>query len=174
MRKQHSVYPKCADLRMDSHLNCLMNTYDYEDALFSIDPNLRELRDLKEMYVQFNIRNAGHPMDARIELDNLISTYLHSSNPIFIDFANLLIRNHDYIINSFVMVERHGEGRIYNSRLSNGPIESLNRKAKDLKRLGRGYRNFEHFRTRFLYATRNNPVLNGSSGFNPIQYFEDD
>ena len=162
------------DLRMDSHLNCLMNTYDYEDALFSIDPNLRELRDLKEMYVQFNIRNAGHPMDARIELDNLISTYLHSSNPIFIDFANLLIRNHDYIINSFVMVERHGEGRIYNSRLSNGPIESLNRKAKDLKRLGRGYRNFEHFRTRFLYATRNNPVLNGSSGFNPIQYIEDD
>ena len=40
--------------------------------------------------------------------------------------------------------------------------------------LGRGYRNFEHFRTRFLYATRNNPVLNGSSGFNPIQYFEND
>lgn len=148
------------------------NTYDYQDALYQIDPNLRELRELKEMYVQFNERNAGHPMDARIDLDDLIGKYYQSSNPIFIDFANLLVRNHDYILNSFVMVERHGSGDIYNSRLSNGPIESLNRKIKDLKRLGRGYRNFEHLRARFLYATRNNPVLNGSSGFNPVQYIK--
>ena len=98
-------------------------------------------------------------MDARPELDDLIGRYLQSGHPIFIDFANLLIRHHDYIINSFVMVEKQGPGKIYNSRLSNGPIESLNRKVKDLKRLGRGYRNFEHFRNRFLYATRNNPVL---------------
>ena len=160
--------------RLDPHFRCLMNTYDYQDALYQIDPNLRELRDLKEMYIQFNERNAGHPMDARIDLDDLIGKYYQSSNPIFIDFANLLVRNHDYILNSFVMVERHGSGNIYNSRLSNGPIESLNRKIKDLKRLGRGYRNFEHLRARFLYATRNNPVLNGSSGFNPVQYYQED
>lgn len=43
----------------------------------------------------------------------------------------------------------------------NGPIESLNRKAKDLKRQGRGYRNFGHLRNRFLFATRNNAPLNG-------------
>lgn len=48
------------------------------------------------------------------------------------------------------MVERLGPDDIYNSRLSNGPIESLNGKAKDLKRLGRGFRNFEHMRNRFL------------------------
>ena len=54
------------------------------------------------------------------------------------------------------MVEKHGSGKIYSSRLSNGHIELLNRKVKDLKRLGHGYRNFEHFRTRFLYATRDN------------------
>ena len=160
--------------RLDPHFRCLMNTYDYQDALYQIDPNLRELRELKEMYVQFNERNAGHPMDARIDLDDLIGKYYQSSNPIFIDFANLLVRNHDYILNSFVMVERHGSGNIYNSRLSNGPIESLNRKIKDLKRLGRGYRNFEHLRARFLYATRNNPVLNGSSGSNPVQYYQED
>lgn len=110
-------------------------------------------------------------MSARLGLDDLIDKYLHSSNPIFIDFAKLLIRNYEYIINSFVMVERYGNGRIYNSRLSNGPIESLNRKAKDLKRLSRGYRNFEHFRTRFLYATRNNPIINGSSSATSVQYF---
>lgn len=159
------------DLRMDSHLHCMMNTYDYEDSLFMIDPTLRELRDLKELYIQFNTRNAGKPMDARIELDDLIGKYLRCGNAIFIDFANLLIRNHDYIINSFVMVEKHGPGKIYSSRLSNGPIESLNRKVKDLKRLGRGYRNFEHFRTRFLFATRDNPVINGVTDYNPVTYF---
>ena len=41
-------------------------------------------------------------------------------------------------------------------------------KAKDLKRLGRGYRNFEHFRNRFLYATRENPVINGSSSHSTV------
>ncbi len=122
-----------AEPRMDPHFHCLMNTYDYQDALFQIDPNLQELRDLKEMYISFNIRNAGHPMDARIELDDPIGKYYQSGNPIFFDFANLLVKNHDYIINSFIMVERHGSGKIYNSRLSNGPIESLNRKIKDLK-----------------------------------------
>ena len=161
-----------SDLRMDTRLHCMMNTYDYEDSLFMIDPTLRELRDLKEMYISFNTRNAGKPMDARIELDRLIDYYLHCGNPTFYDFADLLIRNHDYIINSFVMVEKHGSGKIYSSRLSNGPIESLNRKVKDLKRLGRGYRNFEHFRTRFLYATRDNPVINGSSGYNPVTYYD--
>ena len=163
-----------SDPRMDPHFHCLMNTYDYQDALFQIDPNLQELRDLKEMYIRFNDRNAGRPMDARIELDDLIGKYYQSCNPIFFDFANLLVKNHDYIINSFVMVERHGSGNIYNSRLSNGPIESLNRKVKDLKRLGRGYRNFEHFRARFLYATRNNIVLNGRSEFNPVTYYLDE
>ena len=157
---------------MDTRLRCMINTYDYEDSLFMIDPNLRELRDLKELYIQFNTRNSGKPMDARIELDELINHYLHCGNSIFVDFANLLIRNHDYIINSFVMVEKHGPGKIYSSRLSNGPIESLNRKVKDLKRLGRGYRNFEHFRTRFLYATRDTPVINGITDYNPVTYFD--
>ena len=150
----------------------MMNTYDYEDSLLSINPRLRRLRDLKELYISFNTRNAGKPMDARIELDELIDKYLHCGDPLFYDFANLLIKNHDYIINSFVIVQKHGSGRIYNSRLSNGPIESLNRKIKDLKRLGRGYRNFEHFRNRFLFATRDNPTINGMSDFNPVYYYD--
>jgi len=83
-------------------------------------------------------------------------------------------RDKEPIINSFVMVEKYGPGGIYNSRLSNGPIESLNRKVKDLKRLGRGFRNFEHFRNRFLYATRNNPILYGSDDRTQIQYYVED
>lgn len=92
----------------------------------------------------------------------------------FRDFASLLEKYKDPIINSFIMVEKIDNGKIYDSRLSNGPIESINRKVKDLKRLGRGFRNFEHFRNRFLYATRSAPVLNGVSDYNPVSYFEED
>ena len=163
-----------SDPRMDSHFRCLMNTYDYEDALFRIDPKLKDFRDLKEIYIQFNSRNAGKPIEARNELEELISMYQSCEHEIFRDFGILLEKYKDYIINSFIMVEKHGYGKVYDSRLSNGPIESLNRKAKDLKRSGRGYRNFEHFRNRFLYATREAPVLNGVTDYNPVLYFDDD
>ena len=47
------------------------------------------------------------------------------------------------------------------------------RKVKDLKRLGRGFRNFEHFRNKFLFATRQTPVLNGITDYNPVTYYEE-
>lgn len=170
----HSNITYHSDPRMDSHFRCLMNTYDYEDALFRLDPKLRDFRDLKEKYIQFNNRNAGKPFEARKELDELIPIYQTSEYEIFRDFGDLLEKYQDYIINSFIMVEKHGYGKVYESRLSNGPIESINRKVKDQKRLGRGFRNFEHFRNRFLYATRQEPVLNGSSNHNPVLYFDND
>lgn len=163
-----------SDPRMDSHFRCLMNTYDYEDALFRLDPKLKEFRNLKEKYIQFNNRNAGKPIEARKELDELIPMYQASEYEIFRNFGDLLEKYQDYIINSFIMVEKHGHGKVYESRLSNGPIESINRKVKDLKRLGRGFRNFEHFRNRFLYAARREPILNGTSNYNPVLYFDND
>jgi transposase len=162
------------DPRMDPHFHALMNTYDYEDALFRIDSNLKEFRDQKEAYIQFNTRNAGKPVEAKNELSKLILEFRKSRHEMFRDFASLLEKYEDPIVNSFIMVEKVGNGKIYDSRLSNGPIESINRKVKDLKRLGRGFRNFEHFRNRFLYATRSAPVLNGVTDHNPVTYFDDD
>lgn len=52
--KNQSTIMYHKDLRMDRHLHVMMNTYDYESALFRINPTLKELRDLKEKYVQFN------------------------------------------------------------------------------------------------------------------------
>ena len=49
---------------------CLL--YDYKDALFRLDPKLRDFRVLKEKYIHFNNRNAGKPLEARKELDELI------------------------------------------------------------------------------------------------------
>ena len=163
-----------SDLRMDSHFHVLMNTYDYEDALFRLDSKLKDYRELKEMYVLFNSRNAGNPIEAKKELAELIEYYANSEHSIFSDFAALLDKFKEPIVNSFVMVEKIGNGKLYDSRMSNGPIESINRKVKDLKRLGRGFRNFEHFRNRFLYATRSAPILNGVSDYNPVTYYEDD
>lgn len=134
---------------MDSHFHVLMNTYDYEDALFRIDPNLKDFRDLKEMYVQFNSRNGGNPLLARNELKELIQTYKSSRFEIFRDFASLL-KNSKTLLLIHLLWSKIGNGKIYDARLSNGPIESINRKVKDLKRLGRGFRNFEHFRNIFL------------------------
>lgn len=151
-----------------------MNTYDYENALFRIDPNLKEFRDLKEMYVQFNSKNSGNPLLARNELKELILTYKTSRFEMFRDFASLLEKFEDPIVNSFIMVEKIGNGKIYDARLSNGSIESINRKVKDLKRGGRGFRNFEHFRNRFLFTTRQAPVLNRGTDYNPVTYYEED
>lgn len=162
------------DPRIDNHYHALMNTYDYERALFSIDPNLQEFRDEKEKYVLFNSRNSGNPVRARTELQELIQEYENSHHEIFRTFADLLKKYEDPIINSFIMVEKVGNGNIYNARLSNGPIESINRKVKDLKRLGRGFSNFDHFRNRFLYATRSAPVLNGITDSSQVAYFEED
>ena len=90
-----------------------------------------------------------------------VQGFCSSEYHIFVQFGNLLRKYKNPIINSFIMVDSLGPDGIYNSRLSNGPIESLNRKVKDLKRLGRGFRNFEHMRNRFLFATRKNPIYKG-------------
>lgn len=96
------------DLRIDKHFHRLMNTYDYEDTLFKIDSRLETLRRLKEKYVKFNTRNAGHPLTAEDELEDLITEYYHSGDGLFVDFAQLLVKYKTPIINSFIMVEKHG------------------------------------------------------------------
>ncbi|MDO4978175.1 MAG: ISL3 family transposase [Eubacteriales bacterium] len=162
------------DLRMDKHFHRLMNTYDYEEALYNVDQRLSTLRNLKEEYIRFNKRNEGNPDTARLELENIIRLYKDSGDSIFITFANTLTTYYDSIINSFVMVKKHGPGGMYDSRLSNGPIESINRVVKDMKRNSRGYRNFDHFRTRFLYAARSSPVIDATRSSTYRTYQDND
>lgn len=168
----HSSIKYHDDLRMDPHFHRLMNTYDYERMLLSLDSKMKSYRDLKELYVQFNARNAGNPMQAAIELDALIKTYKESGHGIFVSFAGILLKNREYIINSFIMVERMNGQGTFETRLSNGPVESLNRKIKDLRRLGRGFRSFEHFRNRFLFASRFNSPFSAVESEDVVQYFD--
>lgn len=164
---------------LDRHFRYLMRTADYRAKFFAVDPSLEILHDLKERYIRFNTNNAGKPQKAAYELDELIQLYERCDQDIFVRFSKLLKKYREPIINSFILVERTDRnGNVMSSRLSNGPIESLNRKVKDLKRLGRGYRNFEHLRNRFLYAARFDPELNGRApekkdGPRPIRFRSD-
>ena len=140
--------------KWDSHFRFYIDVYKYESILFDIDKSLLHLRNLKYLYENFNNTNIGDPENALLELDKLIKIYKKSGYDIFIQFANLLKTYRIPISNSFITVEKNGKNGPYLSRLSNGPIESLNRKPKDLKRNSRGIRNFRHARNRILFAER--------------------
>lgn len=137
-----------------------MTTLDYDEALFKIDPVFRKLRDLKEVYIRFNNRYVGKPKEAAAGLRAVIQHYRNSDQKIFYKYiADTLEEYFDEIANSFIVVEKYSKDGKYAARLSNGPMESLNRIPKDLKRNARGYRNFEHIRQRFLFSQRSSAAI---------------
>jgi transposase len=140
-------------------LNQRLNTEMIEKLFLDIDPRFKKIRDAKEKYIRFNRRNIGDPIKAKKELEELIKEYSKSDLEEFNDFSILLKKYKKYIINSFNTVTTNeinecGETRKIVRRLSNGPIESVNRKPKDLKRAARGFRNFAYVRNRLLWITR--------------------
>ena len=145
----------------DNMMGRYMTTLDYEEALFRIDPVFRKLRDLKEMYIKFNKRYVGRPKEAADGLRGVIRHYRNSDQKIFYKYvADTLEEYFDEIVNSFIAVEKYSNsGNKRTARLSNGPMESLNRIPKDLKRNARGYRNFEHIRQRFLFSQRSRAAV---------------
>lgn len=140
-----------------------MDAHRYKEYFFRIHPDFERIRDLKEKYIRFNDRNAGHVDSAGDELDALIDEYEVSGFPAFKGFAFLLRQYRSEIINSFILVDKYdGTGERVMKRLSSGLIESFNRKPKDMKRLSRGYRNFNQMRNRLLFAERHGPpIVNG-------------
>jgi len=144
----------------DVKMGRFMVTSDYEYELFKIDPVFKELRDLKELFIRFNNRYVGKPKEAAIGLRAVIDTYRNCNQRMFYKYiANTLEEYFDCIVNSFIVVEKYSKDGKYIARLSNGPIESLNRIPKDMKRSARGYRNFEHIRQRFLFSQRKDSVV---------------
>ena len=121
-----------------SHYNYKLRRYitigEIEDMLFDIDPNLRHIRNLKERYIQFNKQYGNNPKQARKKLSELIDIYRNCPYSIFHDVAETLSYHFESIVNSFIMIERMCADGTHISRLSNGPMKSLNRIAKDMKR----------------------------------------
>lgn len=145
----------------DHRMKKYMTLGEYQAAIYAIDPDIRTMQKLKDRYIRFNEKCSGNPDMAKTELKKLIGEYKTSGFREFESVADTMESNYSAIINSFVMVERINRktGEIFKSRLSNGPIESVNRIVKDMKRNARGYRNFENVRNRFLFSQRPNAKI---------------
>ena len=79
---------------------------------------------------------------AQSYFDSTIKSLLNSTCPEFVECGKTWSRYKDYIINSFI---------IYNGkRLSNGPIEGINKRVKELKNVMSGYRNSSRFYKRLI------------------------
>lgn len=145
-------------------LKLYADTYEIENLFFAIDPKLKILRNLKEEYIMFNSCTYTSKDEAFKELDDLIKKYKASNESIFEEFAEYLSEHREEIINSFIVTKvRRGsieDQNEYYARLSNGPMESFNRKPKDYKRSTRGTSNFHYTRNRILWSTRKDaPIL---------------
>ena len=145
--------------RFNYRIGYYLDLSEIERLLFQIDPDLKQLRRLKDKYIFFNNSYGNNPKKAWPALRQLIQEYRNPGFPIFRDIAYTLDYHFESIINSFIVMERFCADGSHLSRLSNGPMESLNRIAKDLKRNARGFRNFEHLRNRFLFAERKNAQM---------------
>lgn len=140
-------------------LGYYVDLHKLEYLLFSIDPYLRDFRRLKEKYIHFNNEYGDNAKKARPALRQLIQEYRFSGFKLFRDIADTLDYHFESIVNSFIVIERMCADGAHVSRLSNGPMESLNRITQDMRRNGRGFRNFEHLRNRFLFAERKNAQM---------------
>ena len=140
-------------------LGYYVDVHKLEYLLFQIDPTLKEFRKLKEKYIHFNNKYGDNSKKARPALRALIHEYRYCGYKLFRDIADTLDSHFESIVNSFIVIERMCADGAHLSRLSNGPMESLNRITKDMRRNGRGFRNFEHLRNRFLFAERKNAQM---------------
>lgn len=136
-----------------------------EEEFLSLNPEFPIIRKLKEKYIRFNDEYVGKPNEARIGLEKLINEYASSTYKMFRDFSEILNKRKEEIIASFekldVIPNQDGIAEEYR-RMSNGPMEGFNRKPKDMKRLARGYTNFDFVRNRILWAERKDAHILGS------------
>ena len=153
-----SGYPK-----WHQKLRMRVDTASIESMFFAIDPSLRKLHRLKEEYLAFN--DAFYPTteEASKTLEALIQKYKRSDQRVFVEFAQFLKAHKKEIALSFTVAEVSRKGskdlETYYARLSNGPMESFNRKPKDYKKNARGTSNFDYIRNLILWAERKDPSV---------------
>lgn len=111
-------------------------------AMLEISPELEAAyalkEDLRKIYKNATADNAGNLLDGFYDDVRLIGI------PEFINCMTTMKKWNDEIINSF--------DSMYGRRISNGALESVNSRIKNIKRNANGYRRFERFRKRVLYS----------------------
>ena len=153
--------------KYDRHFRYSITTAGYRDRFYAINERLILLNEAKERYISFNDKtDYKDSEEIRAALDKLIQYYHDTNDSILMEFSQMLRSHEDYIIDSFVILPDIG----VSSRLSNGPMESFNRKPKDLRRLARGCENFEFYRSRIMFSEQNGlPLLDEQRPFKEIK-----
>lgn len=128
--------------RPNSHYSYLFDKHDVLAKLLSISDDLKEAYYLKEEYREFNHYGSYEEALERIPL--LIEKFKKSKFYEFREFGKMLKRWEKEIINSFITVN--------GKRNSNGPMETLNGRIKNIIRNGYGYKNFRRLRNKVMYS----------------------
>lgn len=146
-------------LRYNSKLQQYMDTLSWEREFLALDDNFKTIRDLKDLYEDFNESFVNDLDGASARLDELIEIYSQSSIYIFREFAELLTSYHDQIVNSFTYAKSGNLPEDALRRLSNGPLESFNNIPSALRSQSHGISNFEYVRNRILWAIRDDAPI---------------
>ena len=132
------------------HSGMYLSKYRIIEDMLSLDDNLRLAYELKEEYRNFN--SSATILNAEEWLDELILKFLNSNISEYYPFANLLINWRDEIINSF--------NRLNDHRISNGPMERVNRDIKTIFEISFGSTNFTRVRNRVIFSINDSsPIL---------------
>lgn len=120
------------------------------DYCLSIDPELKLAYDLKEAYREFNLTADVH--NAEEKLDELIHKFRNAKINEYVPFWSMLLNWKTEIINSF--------NRYNGKRISNGPMERVNRDIKLIYNISFGSKNYERIRNRIMYTlNEDTPIL---------------
>ena len=147
LKKFHYFFTKSYDKIFEGPINVnKIRTKWYKDEirkyLLSIDELLTKAYILKEKYQEFNRTAKFESCDD--ELDDLIEEFLNFPHDAFYQFGKLLKFWREQIKNSFIRIDK--------LRLSNGKMEGCNSRLKCLIKNANGFKNFDRFKRRCLYA----------------------
>lgn len=133
-----------------SHSGMYLSKYQIIEYMLELDDKLALAYLLKEEYRNFNSKAT---IDNACEwLDELILKFKQSCIKEYIPFWHILMDWHNEIINSF--------NRINNHKITNGPMERVNRDIKNLFSISFGSTNFERVRNRIMFCINDNsPIL---------------
>lgn len=105
-------------------------------------------QDTELLYAFLKLQSIYIEMDylsfekAKSFFDMTIKSLLNSTSPEFVECGRTWNHYKEYIINSFIVYK--------GKRLSNGPIEGINKRVKELKNIMSGYRNSSRFYKRLI------------------------
>lgn len=128
----------------------VMSKYGIVENMLSLDSTLAKAYELKEEYRNF-VATASID-SASVELDSLISKFKESRIKEYYPFIHIMEDWHDEIINSFNKMNNH--------KITNGPMERVNRDIKTIFGISFGSTNFNRVRNRIMFSiNEGSPIL---------------